>query len=425
MTKTETRPIHWVTLRFADPSLEQAFVDEQSHKLIKPFRAAMALSAGISLLIWVSLGYVLSEFPNVQSQFAGPIFAVVAVVALGFAWSYLPSFLKHQQSINLAGVWMVGAILVGMFGLLPNASNVAQALLFLVACHILNAYTIIRLRFPLASIGGWGTAFIFLIWMLDKQAPLDVDFFRSLSILAIANLFGMITCYQHEQSMRREFVALRMLGHERQRSERLLLNVLPEAIALRLKSSEESIADHCDAVTVLFADIVGFTPLSTSKSPQELVRLLDRIFSEFDTLADCHGLEKIKTIGDAYMAAAGVPKPSANHGPAAAWMALDTLDAINRVAAETGESLSIRIGLHSGPVVAGVIGSKKFIYDMWGDTVNTASRMESHGLPNRIQCSEATMDLLGDRFCLSYRGPIQIQGKGEMKTYFIDSARNQ
>ena len=401
-----------MTLRFADIGLEQAFVSEQSQKVLRPFRAAMVFSAAISLLIWGSLGYVLPQISNIQGQFTVPILSVVAVVVVGYAWSFHSSFYKYQQLINLAGVWMVGAILVSMFSLLPIGSNMAQALLFLVTVHILNTYTIIRLRFPYASVGGWGTALIFAAYMIGTNAVLDIDLLRSLSILAIANLFGMIACYQHDQSIRREFIALRLLGQERERSERLLLNVLPQTIAERLKVSEDSIADHFAAVTVLFADIVGFTPLSTSKSPQDLVRLLDSVFTEFDALADLHGLEKIKTIGDAYMAAAGVPEQSVEHAPSAARMALGMLGAVKRIAAETGEPLSLRIGLHSGPVVAGVIGRKKFIYDMWGDTVNTASRMESHGLPNQIQCSEATATLLEGHFCLTSRGTLQVQGKG-------------
>ena len=212
---------------------------------------------------------------------------------------------------------------------------------------------------------------------------------------------------------------MRLLGKERERSERLLLNILPAPIAERLKTSGDSIAEHSDGVTVLFADIVGFTPLSASKTPQALVELLNRIFSEFDALADTHGLEKIKTIGDAYMAVAGLPNPWADHASRAARMALAMLDATARVAAQTGEKLALRIGLHSGPVVAGVIGRRKFTYDLWGDTVNTASRMESHSLPGAIHCTEATAMLLQGTFRLQARGAMAIKGKGEMNTFLL------
>jgi len=167
---------------------------------------------------------------------------------------------------------------------------------------------------------------------------------------------------------------------------------------------------------------VGFTPLSASKTPQALVELLNRVFSEFDALADAHGLEKIKTIGDAYMAVAGLPEPWADHAPRAARMALAMLDATARVAAETGENLALRIGLHSGPVVAGVIGRRKFTYDLWGDTVNTASRMESHGVPGAIHCTEAAALLLQGAFQLQARGAMEIKGKGEMNTFLLAGA---
>ena len=242
---------------------------------------------------------------------------------------------------------------------------------------------------------------------------------RSALILGIANCGGMLICYQMDVSARREFAAMRMLGEERARSERLLLNILPAPIAERLKSSEDAIAEHSDGVTVLFADIVGFTPLSANKTPQALVELLNRIFSEFDALADAHGLEKIKTIGDAYMAVAGLPNPWPDHAPRAARMALAMLDVTARVAAETGEQLALRIGLDSGPVVAGVIGRRKFTYDLWGDTVNTASRMESHGVPGAIHCTEATAMLLKGAFHLQPRGAMAIKGKGEMNTFLL------
>ncbi|HSD86524.1 MAG TPA: adenylate/guanylate cyclase domain-containing protein [Kofleriaceae bacterium] len=213
------------------------------------------------------------------------------------------------------------------------------------------------------------------------------------------------------------------LSDEKQTSERLLLNVLPAPIADRLKSGEGLIVDRFDAVTVLFADIVGFTSLSSRIPPEQLVTMLNELFSAFDKLAEQHGLEKIKTIGDAYMVVAGVPVPIANHAAAITHMALDMQLVIDEFAKKHASDLTIRIGIHTGPVVAGVIGQKKFIYDLWGDTVNTASRMESHGVPGRVHVSAATFALLQETFELEPRDPIEIKGKGRMQTYLVIGAK--
>lgn len=218
-----------------------------------------------------------------------------------------------------------------------------------------------------------------------------------------------------------EQIHLRQIEGERFRSERLLRNILPEPIADRLKGGESRIVNTFDEVTVLFADLVGFTALTTELPPTQLVALLDRIFSAFDELADRHELEKIKTIGDAYMAAAGLPFPRPDHAAAAARMALDMQAAIERIRAESGTRLTMRIGICTGPVIAGIIGQKKFSYDLWGDTVNTASRMESHGLAGRTQVAETTYRLLLGQFPFEERGPIEIRGKGPMKAYLLGS----
>lgn len=209
------------------------------------------------------------------------------------------------------------------------------------------------------------------------------------------------------------------LALEREQTELLLLNILPKPIGERLKQGEHTIAEYFTNVTVLFADIVGFTQLASHLSPIELVDLLNKIFSEFDRLTEKYGLEKIKTIGDAYMVVGGLPMPNSNHAEAIAEMALDMQAALSIFNRENNNTFSIRIGIHSGPVVAGVIGLKKFIYDLWGDTVNIASRMESHGLAGKIQLSDATYQLLKDNFLFEKRDKIKVKGKGEMTTYFL------
>jgi adenylate cyclase len=213
--------------------------------------------------------------------------------------------------------------------------------------------------------------------------------------------------------------ALEQLEIEQEKSERLLLNVLPKPIADRLKSKPGTIADSFDNVTVLFADIAGFTKISSQISPTELVKLLNEIFSAFDHLAMQHGLEKIKTIGDAYMVVGGLPNPCKNHAESIAEMALDMQQAIVRFNEKYSKTLKIRIGINTGSVVAGVIGTKKFIYDLWGDTVNIASRMESHGIIGDIQMTESTYQLLRDKYWLEKRGLIAVKGKGEMVAYLL------
>jgi len=211
----------------------------------------------------------------------------------------------------------------------------------------------------------------------------------------------------------------RLLKEEQDRSERLLLNILPPAIARRLKGDEKYIVDAHREVTILFADIVDFTPLSARLSAEDLVQILNQVFSHFDVLAEKYGLEKIKTIGDAYMVAGGLPEVRPDHADACALMALDLQSVIADFEYGAVRDLKLRIGINTGPVVAGVIGSRKFIYDLWGDAVNTASRMESHGSPGQIQISGRTREMLGPRFVCEERGIIEIKGKGPMMTYLL------
>jgi guanylate cyclase len=217
--------------------------------------------------------------------------------------------------------------------------------------------------------------------------------------------------------------ALAALRHEQERAESLLLNILPGSIAERLKSNPATIADQFAAASVLFADVVNFTPRSESLSAADVVGVLDRLFSHFDALAERHGLEKIKTIGDAYMVASGVPDPRSDHARALAVLALDMVASMGPGGAVEDLGLELRVGINSGPVVAGVIGRKRFLYDLWGDAVNTASRMESHGTPGDIQISRATYELLRDEFVCTPRGTIPVKGKGEMETWYLVGRR--
>ena len=201
-------------------------------------------------------------------------------------------------------------------------------------------------------------------------------------------------------------------------NERLLLNVLPASIARKLKQQTGIIAEGFEDVSVLFADLVGFTALSARLAPKDLIDLLNTVFSSFDELAEEHGVEKIKTIGDAYMAAGGLPEPQEDHLVAMAGMALAMQDRVRKLNSEFA-GLSLRIGLHAGHVIAGVIGIRKFIYDIWGDTVNTASRLESHGMPGRVHVSDTVFERLQGRFKFEPRGLVELKGRAPMLTFFL------
>jgi len=223
---------------------------------------------------------------------------------------------------------------------------------------------------------------------------------------------------KHLRDREKKFVA--DLEQEKARSETLLLNILPQSIVTRMRNGEMTIADQIAEATILFCDVVGFTTLSQQLTADRSIDFLSRIFSAFDRLAAEAGVEKIKTIGDAYMAAAGVPEAQPDHVERIVALAPRMLDAVADVAAATELELEARIGIHTGPIMAGVIGTHKFVYDVWGDTVNTASRMESHSLPGRIQISAATRAMVGERFKFERRGAIEVKGKGLMETFFLD-----
>ena len=271
----------------------------------------------------------------------------------------------------------------------------------------------------------WFAAFVGIIGLsaaLDPQltsAEIQhgiVTAFFALNILGVmGTAFFLLSYFVRERER-----AAALIAAERERSERLLLNVLPAPIAERLKSGESPIADRAAEAGVLFADIVGFTPLSERMHPDELVRLLDEVFSLFDGLVADHGLEKIKTIGDAYMVASGLLGGGERHAEGLATTALEMQQAISRKS-----PLQIRIGIDIGPVVAGVIGRQRFIYDLWGDTVNTAGRMEAQGVPGAIQVTERAHERLAADFVFEERGTIEVRGKGPMRTYLLVGSRGR
>ena len=247
-----------------------------------------------------------------------------------------------------------------------------------------------------------------LIFYRDKNLECQPRLLELVSAVA-TQLGALIQRKQAEESLRLQ----------QKQTERLLLNILPKPIAERLQKEQKLIADHFDEVSVLFADLVGFTEFSARKTPTQLVEILNGIFCEFDRLSESHGLEKIKTIGDAYMVVGGLPTARGDHAQAIALLALEMQSALTQFNLKIGESFQLRIGMHSGSVVAGIIGISKFSYDLWGDTVNVASRMESNGMPGKIQVTGATYERLKEQFIFEERGMIEVKGKGKMLTYWM------
>lgn len=264
----------------------------------------------------------------------------------------------------------------------------------------------------------WFLAYLFLVvisgflepWINSRNhlSPWQIHFFFTVNLGSVGALIFLMVSY---------FVAKKNLFQAR--SESLLLNILPKDIVSKLKEGHRTVAEYYESASILFADVVNFTPISSTLSPSELVELLNAVFHKFDELADKYGVEKIKTIGDCYMAAAGVPRSRRDHAVILTEMAVEMRDYVQQHEF-MGKKLQFRFGINSGPLIAGVIGSKKFSYDLWGDSVNIASRMESHGTGGIIQITQATYELVKDHFICASLGTVQVKGKGEMRVWAVE-----
>jgi class 3 adenylate cyclase len=350
---------------------------------------------------------------------------VYPLVQVVYALGYLPPlWLNHRGRHFAAITWLLlGSHLIVVSQVFVEGTGFDVHMFFML--HTMMPFLLYPPRhtkpmFALAALAGIDMVLVvgfgdYLPHLGPAMAPQNLMILKP---ILLGGLFATLAACAH-YARRATLIAEAALDRAHQRSEDLLLNILPPSIAERLKRSDGTIADGFAGVTVLFADIVGFTPLSARLPPQEVVEMLNQLFCRFDDLADSLGLEKIKTIGDCYMAAGGLPEPRADHAERVAEMALMMLEIVAELAARTGEPLDVRIGIHSGPVVAGVIGKRKFIYDLWGDTVNIASRMESHGIPGTIQLSAASRVLLDGKYRLQHRGTIEIKGKGAMDTWLL------
>ncbi|MFC7503050.1 adenylate/guanylate cyclase domain-containing protein [Nocardioides sp. CPCC 206347] len=348
---------------------------------------AFALRYGVVIPVFVVAAALRrASFVERHFQLFSVLLLSVTLISLGTAFAAMTDatseYIRASCTVTLLGG-------IGLLRLRMHAAVAASAL-----------YAAICLGLPGFSGGTEGVA--------NHVAP-------AIGLTSIA----LLIAYALEKLRRTDYLRQRDVEMEQARSDELLHNVLPAAIATRLRTERGAIAESAANVSVLFSDIVGFTTVSESLTAEELVSLLDTMFSEFDRLCDQRGIEKIKTVGDAYMAVAGLPTPDRDHAASLAELAMDMQRASTRLAAGWPSPIAMRIGISSGPVVAGVIGQRKFTYDLWGDTVNTASRMESHGRPHRIQVSATTHALLESRYTFSAPQVVDIKGKGPMTTYFL------
>jgi class 3 adenylate cyclase len=353
-------------------------------------------------------------------------FVIVVPPLLGILiFSFHPVFLRILQPMMFLVVLIGASGILAMIDIIESRGELGFQTYYIgLMLVIMAAHTVYRLRFfhaLLASclvMAGYESIAIMHQKLLHSGESISLfittNFFFSSSMI-----LGMAASYFIEVYIRRVFVQRIRLAQEEEKSNRLLFNLLPREIAATLKEREGTIAEHFDNASVLFADLVDFTSLSARMKPQEVVSLLNEIFSHFDDLAGQCGLEKIKTIGDCYMVAAGVPQGRNDHAQVLVRVGLAMLSYVEGRSFCDGRRIALRVGINSGPVVAGVIGRKKFIYDLWGDTVNVANRMESHGTSGRLQITESTYELIKNDFICEPKGSVEVKGKGMMPIWHV------
>jgi class 3 adenylate cyclase len=344
-------------------------------------------------IIYFGIGIVTASYRQWFGKFMQASTSIYGFLI--FFWFCL-SFFRNQQFLELQAVFAY-----------------ISAVFFLMIVF----YSFMKLRFLYTMFLLLSISIVF-VFVIDRN-PLIYNSAINLATIALSlflvNLFGLLLSHRLEYYSRRQFLLTKSLSAENQRSEELILNVLPETVAKRLRETEDTIVDEYAEVSILFCDICGFTPLSSKLPAKTIVTMLNEMFTGFDSIAEKYQVEKIKTMGDCYMAVAGIPVVTQDHASKISEMALEMREFVHSFS----HDLDVRIGINSGPVVAGVIGTKKFIYDLWGDAVNVAARMESHSDKGQIQITEETYNLIKDEYEFEYRGVINVKGKGDMNTYFL------
>ncbi len=402
-------------LKFDDAELERSFRAYHLAQSARPSRVALVIGAACYASFLLLDAAIAPEALGVAIavRFGVVLPAVVLLVAtrLAAVRDHLPKLVGAW--INLAGL---GVLVVALASTGPAHTLYVTGGMIL--CQ-LGMYVLFAMRLNAALVSSSTLLAVYLVveavWGDGEPALRAAQLFFHVAAMVI----GMTGGWLLERRLRDTFLGQRELDRERAKVDALLRNVLPGVIADRLKADAGTIADGHEHVSVLFADLVGFTALASQMRPDKLVKVLDHLFREFDKLAERYGVEKIKTIGDAYMVAAGLPLSRPDHAKALLYLALDMLDVVRWTNLESGRDLQVRIGIHSGPVVAGVIGQRRLQYDLWGDTVNLASRLESHGVADAIQVSDATLAQLGEGFAPEPRGTVHLKGRGDMRCWLF------
>jgi class 3 adenylate cyclase len=414
-----------ITLRFRHPGLEAAFRKQFFRDNLGNIRFAF-LGGAVLFVLW---GVVL--YPHLLAVADKRVdlilrYAVfIPLLLLGFAVSFTRSFERTWEWVATGVAILTILIWVYYISLvLTMPAEYGWAGLILITAF---TYTLLRLRFVLVMMVTVVGIAAYMPYAVDAVYIFGVTTVLAALFLATFGVLGGVVAYRTERSIRLLFVRERQLDRERHRSDRLLLNVLPREIVERLKFEPDGahVAEALDEVSVVFADAVDSTGHAARSTPERFAETLDQLFRRFDQIADRHGLEKIKTIGDAYMGVAGAPVPVRDHAAKAAEAALDMLEEAGRVRWPSGDPIVVRVGMATGPAMAGVIGQRKFAYDLWGDTVNLASRLEENGEPGRILVSEAVAERLGDRYEFGPPRVVELKGKGPTSVRFLVGRRSE
>jgi guanylate cyclase len=379
--------------------------DDDETRLKKSLLVICALPFMLAGVVWGLMYFVFGERLAGAIPFSYACISLLSIIYFGLTRRY--AFFRFSQLTLI--LLLPFFLMLALGGFINGSAVVMWAIICPFGALLFDEHR----RAPI-----WFLAFVGLVILsgllqpylrpANHLSPALILFLFSMNLIGVGSIVFWMIYY---------FVGQKNLFQER--SEQLLLNILPREIAAILKNEQRTIADHYDGASILFADMVNFTPLTASLPPAEMVELLNEVFSYFDTLVEKYNVEKIRTIGDSYMVASGVPRLRPDHAQALAHMALEMRAYVNSHTFKNGRALDFRIGLNSGPLIAGVIGRKKFIYDIWGDAVNTASRMESHGAAGQIQISRNTYELIKDDFICESRGAINIKGKGEMEVWYV------